>query len=213
MQYPMNVNLAGRSCVVLGGGGVALRKIRTLLDCGAEVLMIAPDAAAELKELADGGRISWQREKYRAGQLPGGFLFICATDDESVNRQAIAEAKDRGMLVNAPAQPELSDFTVPAVMGRGKLRLTVSTEQMSPACARWIREALEREFPGYFAEWLEIMASMREELKAGLPDSHSREKFWREVLDRELFALVQQGELEKAEVKIRNAASGYRIES
>lgn len=213
MLYPMNVKLEGRRCIVLGGGGVALRKVRTLLQAGAEVLLFAPVAKDELKALAEEGKILWRREAFHSGGLPNGFLLIAATDDETVNLRAIAEAKTLGMLVNAPAQPELSDFTVPASFRRGELLITVSTGELSPACSRWIREALEDEFSEDFAKWLEILAELREEMKEKLSSSREREAFWRRALDREIFALVKQGELKQAEVRIRNAISSNRIES
>ena len=212
MQYPMNLNLAGRRCIVLGGGSVALRKTRSLLEAEGDILLIAPTVVEGLERLALQGRITWRKETFSKGCLPQGFLFICATDDEQVNQEAIKEAKALGMLVNAPAQPELSDFTVPASLRRGKLLLTISTEQLSPACSRLIRETLEREFPDAFADWLEILSALREEVKHKLPDSKSREQFWRSAMNQEIIALVRMGELEQAEVRIRNAVDCYRAE-
>lgn len=213
MLYPMNMKLEGRRCIVLGGGGVALRKVRTLLQAGAEVLLFAPVAKDELMALAEEGKILWRQEAFHSGGLPNGFLLIAATDDEVVNLRAIAEAKTLGMLVNAPAQPELSDFTVPASFRRGELLITVSTGELSPACSRWIREALEEEFSEDFAKWLEILAELREDMKEKLHCSKEREAFWRRALNREVFALVKQGELNQAEVKVRNAISCNRVES
>ena len=211
-QYPMNVNLEGRECIVLGGGHVALRKVRSLLETGAAVTVIAPTLAEALQEMAGEGRVDWRAETYAPGRLPKGFLLICATDDEAVNRAAAAEAKEQGMLVNAPAQPELSDFTVPASLRRGSLLLTVSTEQLSPACARLIRRYLEQEFPESFGKWLEDLARLREEVKCTLPDSAARERFWRQVMDEDLLKLAMAGDLEQAEVRIRNAVDRNRVE-
>ncbi len=213
MLYPMNVNLEGRRCIVLGGGAVALRKVRTLLEAGAEVILLSPVASEELSGLARDGRIIWRQESFRQGELPKGFLLIAATDDELANRQAIDEAKAAGMLVNAPAQPELSDFSVPAKLKRGELLITVSTGDHSPACSRWIREILEDEFTEDFASWLEILSGLREELKEKIDGSREREAFWRKALNREIFALVKQGELKQAEVRIRNAIGCNRVES
>ena len=89
----------------------------------------------------------------------------------------------------------------------------MSTGELSPACSRWIREALEDEFSEDFARWLELLAELREEMKEKLSSSREREAFWRRALDREIFALVKQGELKQAEVRIRNAISSNRIES
>ncbi len=208
MLYPMNLNLAGRPCTVLGGGSVALRKVRALLAAEAEVTVISPVLHEELQELAESGRIHWQKGCYEAGKLPQSFLFICATDRPEINRQAVREARERNMLVNAPAQPELSDFTVPASFRRGNLMVTISTDGMSPACARQIRKHLEQEFPESFALWLERLHELRTEWRELLPESRDRENFWRKALDEEILALVRNGKLEQAEVRIKNAFDG-----
>ena len=208
--YPMNVNLAGRGCIVLGGGHVAERKVRSLLAAGADVTVVAPELSEELRAMAGDGRIFWQRGAYAPGSLPRGFLLICATDDEAANRAAAAEARRLGMLVNAPAQPEISDFTVPASIRRGSLLVTVSTGQLSPACSRLIRRRLERELPESIGVWLERLAHIREEMRGMLPGSADRERFWREVMDDEMLDLVMAGEFEQAEVRIRNAVDRYR---
>lgn len=213
MQYPINVNLEGRSCIVLGGGSVAWRKVRTLLAAGGVVRVIAPRLCEELQKLAAQGKIRWQSKCYEQGTLEHGFLLIAATDVPEVNRMASEEAKQKGMLVNAPAQPELSDFTVPASMRRGRLLLTVSTDGLSPACSRFLRQHLEQEFPEHFGVWLERLHVLREEMKEKLPSSREREVFWRNALQGDILSLVKNGELEQAEVRIRNAVDGNRTQS
>ena len=212
MQYPMNMELGGRRCVVLGGGPVARRKVGTLRQAGASVLVIAPSVSPELEALAESGEIQWRRAPYEQGCLRDAFLVICATDDEAVNRQAAAEARQRGVLVNAPAQPELSDFSVPASLRRGNLLLTVSTGNLSPALSRALREHLDREFPPMFGEWLERLHLLREEVKARLGSSREREAFWRDALNEHILELVGTGQIEQAEVEVRNAIDGNRTE-
>ena len=213
MQYPINVNLEGRSCIVLGGGSVAWRKVQTLLAAGGVVRVIAPRLCEELQKLAAQGKIRWQPKCYEQGTLEHGFLLIAATDVPEVNRMATEEAKQKGMLVNTPAQPELSDFTVPASMRRGRLLLTVSTDGLSPACSRFLRRHLEQEFPEHFGVWLERLHVLREEMKEKLPSSREREVFWRNALQGDILSLVKNGELEQAEVRIRNAVDGNRTQS
>ena len=213
MQYPMNMVMDGRLCVVLGGGSVALRKVGTLQKAGARVLVIAPEVLPQLAEMAQAGKIRWQRSSYVQGCLAGAFLVVCATDDMDANRQAAEEARRAGILVNSPAQPELSDFSVPASVRRGKLLLTVSTGNLSPAFSRVLREYLEEVFPPVFGEWLERLPCLREEAKERFGSSREREEFWRSALNERILELVRAGMLDQAEVELRHAIDGGRTES
>ena len=213
MQYPMNMELKNVRCVVLGGGHVALRKIKTLLTAEAEVVVISPDAEPEILQLAADGKISYSRATYTHGDLIGAKLVILATNDSDANLAACDEARSLGILVNAPKEPEHSDFSVPASLRRGSLLVTVSTGTNAPGLARFIREKLEEDFPEVLGEWLEIVHRLREELKEKLATSRDREAFWRYALNDRLLDMVKQGNLQKAEADIRNAALGFRAES
>jgi len=212
MQYPMNVELSGRRCVVLGGGPVACRKVAALRQAEGDVVLIAPEVVPELSQLAALEKIEWRRAFYEQGCLKGAFLVVCATNDETVNRQAAEEARREGVLVNAPAQPALSDFSVPASLRRGKLLLTVSTGNLSPALSRKLREHLEEEFPPVFGQWLERLHILREEVKEKLGSSRARESFWRNALNERILGLVRAGRIGQAEVELRHAIDGDRTE-
>lgn len=213
MKYAMNLEMKGRRCLVLGGGPVALRKVRTLLRTEAEVTVAAPDVTAELASLADAGRLRWRKGRYAPSLLAGAFLVVCATNDPAVNAAAARAAKARGVLVNAPAQPEFSDFTVPASLARGRLLLTVSTDGLSPALSRAIRNQLAEQYPEALGDWLECLAAIRQELKAQTDSPRAREAFWRDALSEEILSLVRQGRSEEAEARIRHAAHLFRTES
>ncbi len=205
MLYPINMELAGRSCVVLGGGPVALRKVCGLLEAEAKVTVISPALRPELAELVDGVHLRWVQRTYRQEDLDGCFLVVCATDREQVNREAALYAKAHGILVNAPAQPPLSDFIVPAIVRRGKLLLSVSTGNISPAFSRLVRKRLEQDFPQAFGTWMERLQDIRQEVKGKLRDARARESFWRTAMDAHIFDLVKAGQLDQAEDELRNA--------
>lgn len=206
MKYAMNLEMKGRPCVVLGGGPVALRKVRRLVHAEAVVTVVAPMAVMEMAELAMAHRITWQQRGYEESDLDGAFLVVCATDDAEVNTRAAQTAKERGVLVNAPAQPSLSDFTVPASLSRGHLLFTISTDGGSPALSRAIRQQLETLYPKSFGDWLEIVAALREEQKEHLATARDRERFWRMALDDGVLQLVRAGRLAEAKEKVSNAA-------
>ena len=210
MQYPINVELKNERCVVLGGGHVALRKIKALLAAEAAVMVIAPDAEDEILDLVTDGKISYSRSAYAYGDLQGAKLVICATDNSDVNREAICEARELGILVNAPKEPNLSDFSVPASFRRGSLLVTISTGDISPAFSRLIREKLEEDFPECFSSWLEVLHHLRKEMKQKLATPEERENFWRVALNDKVLELVKNGDLQQAEVEVRYAAFGDR---
>src|ERR1700726_877660 len=98
--YIACLKLTGRRCLVIGGGEVGLDKVEGLLACDAAVTLIAPEANAELTQLAAEGSIEWHRREYHAEDLERAFLAIAATDDTDVNIRVYEDAEARTMLVN-----------------------------------------------------------------------------------------------------------------
>jgi precorrin-2 dehydrogenase/sirohydrochlorin ferrochelatase len=198
-SYPMFLNISGKRCVVIGGGQVARRKVRTLLEHGASVEVISPDLCPELNKLAETGEVKVHRRRYQAGDLPGAFLVIAASDDSEINRQVVKEAKGKSVLVNATDDPENSDFIAPSSVRRGDMTIAISTTGRSPALARKIRTRLEKEFGDEYASLVNLIAEVRTEVKRrGIKVSGDD---WQEALDLDLMLdLLQKGDREKAKV-------------
>ena len=206
--YPLNVDLTGRLIVVVGGGIVAERKVAGILAAGERSLVrvIAPAVTAQLRVLADSGRIDWHSVRYAYGMLEGAFLVYAATDCPAVNVKVAAEAEERAILVNVIDDPSASSFQIPSSVRRGDFLLTVSTGGESPALSRAIRMELEQLYPESFGQWLERVARLRREMRTMLSTSRERTAFWRMALRPYILNMVHDGELEKAEVELRNAA-------
>lgn len=203
--YPVNLQIAGKPCVVIGGGAVAERKVNALLKAEAVVTVISPQMTVALSRLAQMQHIKHVDRPYRQGDLAGFFLVICATDHRSVNRAAALEADERGLLLNVVDDPDLGNFSVPAQVTRGDLLLTVSTAGKSPALAKLLRQDLAARYGDEYGLYLELVAKIRAELKNVLATSKDREQFWRESIDEEVIILLRQGKINEAEAKIRNA--------
>lgn len=210
--YPINLDVTGKSCVVIGGGEVALRKIRGLLEAGAIVKVIAPEICADVEELHNRGEISLVREKFSEEMLGDEMILIAATDNPEVNRRACEAAQARKILVNV-VNDSCGNFNVPSKILRGELLLTISTGGNSPAFARFVRRMLEAELGENFCAGLEIISARRRKLKKILPDPKAREIFWREFLTREIWELLKRGEFDKLEAKINHALEGFGFES
>lgn len=164
MGYVVSLMLAERPVVVVGAGTVALRKVAGLLAARARVSVIAPSPCAEIERLAQEGTIHCEKRAYRPGDLAGAHLVIAATGDEDVNAQVAGEARGLGIPVNVVDRPALCTFTLPAVARRGDLTLAVSTEGRCPALARALREELESRFGEEYADLLDFMGMLRDEM-------------------------------------------------
>lgn len=213
IPYPALLWLTGKRACVVGGGRVALHRIEALLDAGAQVRVIAPEAVDGVVDLVAAGRIKWHKEPFAASMLQGVSIVVCATDDPDVNRRAAWAAKSMGALVNMAAPPlELSDFAVPASVRRGDLVLAVSTGGACPELSRRLRGELDS-LGDIYGPWLEKLVPIRDEIKELLSSSEERRAFWREALSEDVMALVRKGKLEEAEALVRHAVNRSRAES
>ena len=215
MLYPLNVDLSGRSLILVGGGKVAERKVRGILSAGTEtsICVIAPKITMVLQEHAAAGRLCWKQACYADGMLEGAFLVYAATDMREVNAAVAAEAKRRGIPVNVIDDPAASTFQVPASIRRGELILSVSTAGGSPALSRAIRMELEEMYPSAFGMWLERVSCLRVELQECISSSSARTRFWHTALRPDILTMVRHGAMEKAEVELRNAALDFGAQS
>lgn len=162
--FPMFLKLEGRSCLVLGAGSVGEQKIRSLLDCGAQIGVVAPQATTRVKEWAKEGFLQWVPRQYESSDLNGIYLVVAATSDTEVNHAIYREAQARGILCNVVDDPPYCDFYYGALVRRGQLQIAISTNGLSPALAQRIRKQLEREFSAAYGDWLEELGGKREAL-------------------------------------------------
>lgn len=161
--YPVFMSLAGRRCVAVGGGKVAARKARRLLQARARVVVVAPEVDEELAAMAT----EVHRRPYRPGDLEGAFLAFAATDSREVNAAVAQEAKRLGVPVNVADRPQEGDFALPSTLRRGGLQVAVSTGGASPVLAREVRKRLEALFGPEWAGLVEEVGREREARLAG----------------------------------------------
>jgi uroporphyrin-III C-methyltransferase/precorrin-2 dehydrogenase/sirohydrochlorin ferrochelatase len=177
-MYPVTLDLAERRCLVVGGGGVALRKVQGLVEDGARVILVSPAAVEPLEAMAVAGRIRWERRAYQAGEAGGYALVFAATDDREVNAQVFRDAEEAGIWVNVADDPELCSFHLPARLRRGELQLAVASAGEAPFAVRRLRGLLERRFGPEWGEWLAAAARFRDELRQlGLPGPQQEASF------------------------------------
>ena len=210
--YPINLDIENKSCVVVGGGEVALRKIRGLLEAGAKVKVIAPEICAEVEELFLRGEILLVREKFSEEMLGDEMILIAATNDKELNKKISEAAQAKKILVNVVDNVG-GNFNVPSRIRRGEFLLTISTGANSPAFSRFVREMLESELDEKFDAGLKIISQYRREVKRLLPNYGQRKIFWEKFLTREIWQLLKSGKLDELEEKFKHVLKSFGVES
>jgi len=191
MAYlPIFLDLRAKRCLVIGGGAVAERKVLSLLEADAAVMVVSPALSDMLQTLAVQGRIIHVEREYSATDLNGVALVFAATDDPALQRKVAANAAERSIPVNVADVPELCSFITPAVIRRGRLQLAVSTGGASPALAARIRRELEDEFGPEYAVVLEVLAAARAWLRPREPSQGERARKLTELAESELVELI-----------------------
>jgi precorrin-2 dehydrogenase/sirohydrochlorin ferrochelatase len=161
-SYPIVLtDLSAARCVVVGGGAVAERKARQLINAGARPTVISPTISAALEAWREAGQIAHIARPYREGDLAGAALAIAATNDADANRMVAGEARRLGILANIADDPAAGSFHTVAAVRRGDLLLTVSTGGASPALAARLRRELEERYGPEYAELTRSEAALR----------------------------------------------------
>ncbi|MFZ0887138.1 MAG: bifunctional precorrin-2 dehydrogenase/sirohydrochlorin ferrochelatase [Candidatus Binataceae bacterium] len=200
---PIFLEVGGKPCIVVGGGEVAQRKVRALLEARATVTVVSPALSAELAAMARRGTIRHLARSYQRGDLRGFVLAYAATDDGAVSRQLAVEADELGIPINVADVPELCTFVAPSVIRQGDLQIAVSTSGASPAMARRIREELEPMFGAEYALALEILRAARSWLQAAEPDPAARaRKLSALAASRRLLECLRRGDYSSADAAL-----------
>lgn len=208
--FPICLNLQDKTCLVVGGGRVAERKIASLIDHGAKVRVVSKNITARIQQ--------WQREKqvqtsirgFSEEDLEGVFLVFIATDSRETNSTISGICQSRGILANVVDDPELCDFLVPSVLRRGSLLLAVSTEGKSPAYARKLRRELEDIITPSHGELVDLLGEVRTYLHSQVPDINIRKQIIESIVYSDILNLIQVGEKDRAKEKIRQCMSFWQ---
>ena len=188
--YSIMLDIEEKPCIIVGGGRVAERKALSLLEHGAKVTVISPEATDKLKELAANRKIEYVKREYMTGDLKGSKLVYVATDDLEVSRACRLEAEMEEIIINVVDIPALCDFIVPAVVKRGDLTISVSTSGCSPMFSRRLREELEEAYGEEYGHCVAILGELRTIALKELKDIKQREELFRTIVYSEEMRLA-----------------------
>lgn len=183
MDYlPIFCRLDNKPVLLVGGGEVAQRKTRLLLDAGAQLTVVAPELDPELAELAANGSIEWLAGEFAPAQLAGKWLVVAATDRREVNALVYQSANQARIFANVVDDPKRSSFIMPSIIDRSPLMVAISSGGKAPVLARLLREKLEAMLPQHLGAVAAFAGRLRDRVKARFASMGERRRFWERLL-------------------------------
>src|SRR4051812_7308861 len=208
MFYPIFLELQNRSVLVVGGGPIAERKVDALLEAGARVTMVSPDATPRLMGLADSGRIIIHQRLFVPSDIESASLVISATDDIVTQKEVAVLANAKGILVNTVDKPELCDFIVPSILRRGEITIAISTSGKSPALAAELRRRLDVVVTDSMARAAHVLGAVRNEVHERFPDSEKRKWIFEMIIHSGIIDWISDCDDAAALVRVRQMIDG-----
>ena len=181
--YPINLNLKDKKVLIVGAGKVALRKFRRLLLTEAKIKIVSPEFNHEFKSFLkrESEQYIFKKRKFRNKDLLGCFLVFAATNNSELNQRITFLAREKNILVNTVDNAEISDFTLPAIVNRGELLLTVSTGSSLPALSKNVRKKMELDFGIEYQLLLDIMSENRAKIIENIENDQLRKNIFKKI--------------------------------
>lgn len=208
----VGLSLKDRPCLVVGGGEVALRRIKKLIDEEASIMVLSPDVLPDIARYHETGALQWVAEPYRSEYMVGQQFVIIATDRPDVNAQVMKDAQSVQAFINRADVKDDSTWVFGSAAEMGDLEISIFTNQVSPRVSRLLRQDIERRY-GILAEWLPQIRLWRQELQHILDTPKEREQFWRTYLGESEFIQIVEGQGDSVKENIVHAISRIRSES
>lgn len=187
---PLFFKLTGKTCLVIGGGEVAVRKAGMLVSANAQVHVVAKAMTQSMTHFIEKHDCTYRLGEFIASDLDEVQLVIAATDNKVLNETISQLANARNLPVNVVDNPPLCSFILPAIIDRSPIVVAVSSGGKSPVLARLIRARLETLIPSAYGELATLVGSYREAVKQKFVSINQRRGFWESVLQGPVAELV-----------------------
>jgi uroporphyrin-III C-methyltransferase/precorrin-2 dehydrogenase/sirohydrochlorin ferrochelatase len=195
---PLFFSLRQSRVLLVGGGGIALRKARLLLAAGAQLTVVSPAIEPELASLLEQAQGVWQQDVYRDSYLDGVTLVVAATPERAVNVSIAAATGSRSIPINVVDNPDLCTFIFPSIVDRSPLVIAIGSGGRSPVLARLIRTKIEALIPATYGRLAAFSGRFRDAIKLAAPTEKQRRRFWEQVMEGPIGEMVLAGQEERA---------------
>lgn len=182
--FPFFVEIQGEKCLVVGGGDVAYRKVRTLLSFGVNIRLVAREVCEAVNHLAHDsyGRLMLEQREFTDTDLEDVLFVIAATNDEACNRHIAQLCHQRKLLVNVVDDPEKCSFYFPALVKQGELVAGISSGGNSPVLAKSLRRELEEQIPGYYDQLNDALGALRPYMRVHIDTEAGRKECYQRII-------------------------------
>jgi precorrin-2 dehydrogenase/sirohydrochlorin ferrochelatase len=208
--FPMFLRLAGRIVVVVGGGDLAVRTVRALLACDAEVHAITPAPSAALRRLRGAGNLTLVERPLEHGDLEDALLAIAVDEDPSVNLYAARQGLEWNVLVSVADELTLSDFVVPSFVHRGGLTLALHAGMLNSTLARRIGEDLERGLGPEYGDFIAALERGWDRIGREVEDPDVRRTLFERLVGSDLLQVIREGGPAAADARVDALIGGRR---
>jgi uroporphyrin-III C-methyltransferase/precorrin-2 dehydrogenase/sirohydrochlorin ferrochelatase len=202
---PIFLDIKDKPCLVVGGGGIATRKVFLLIRAGARVTVVAPQLTHELEEKKQQGQLQHLEREFEAADIKHQSVVIAATDNEAVNREVSELARQMNIPVNVVDAPELCSFTMPSIVDRSPVQIAISTGGASPVLARLLRAKLETVIPAAYGHLATLIEGYREKVKQRFSSIVEIRRFWESVLEGPVSDMLLAGKENEARQLLEKA--------
>ncbi|WP_100160276.1 siroheme synthase CysG [Proteus columbae] len=201
--FPIFCQLKDKPCLLVGGGEIAERKARLLMEAGAIISVIAPSFTGLFMQWHSEQKLNCITGVFTADHLSGKWLVIAATDSEQVNQQVFQSATEKQIFCNVVDSPEQASFIMPSVIDRSPIVVAISSGGKAPVLARILREKIERLLPNYLGALAQLAGKLREQIKQRFSSMSARRYFWEQFFgDKSLQAEIEAHRDEGIEQRI-----------
>ncbi|MDP1521302.1 siroheme synthase CysG [Porticoccus litoralis] len=199
---PLFHNLRGRRCLVVGGGDVALRKLRQLADAGASIEVVAPQVNQAIREMAKNQTLNFLERPFAEDDIAGAVLVVAATNDDTVNAQVSQLAQAANIPVNVVDSPGLCTVVFPSIVDRSPVQIAISSGGNAPVLARMLRTRLEALIPSGYGKLAALAGKYRDRVKTRFHSGLDRKAFWENVFEGDIAELVYSERLKEADQRL-----------
>jgi len=201
--YPIFIKLKGKKVLVVGGGTVATRKVKKLINYYPEITIVSPKITTELQRLISKHNLKYSQRNYRKSDLKNKWIIFVATDDKDLNKQISQDAKKSGILINVVDNPAYCSFIVPSVITRGDLQIAISTSGISPLLTKTLRKKIENLFGNEYITLLKLIKKYRKVILDKFKDNKIKRKKLEELLKPSILNKIKNGDIRQAENELK----------
>lgn len=192
-HMPLMIDLSQKSIVIVGGGKVATKRASTLIEYCADVHIVSPIISKTLKELLDNENITWSQKEFEPQDVEHADLVVIATNNNDVNTKVL-ESVPHHALCNHASKAQVGNVTIPSILKRGKLSISVSTNGASPKLSKKMISRISDMYDESYEMYIDFLYESRQLIKRLSIEPSRKQELLQHILSDEYLDEVKQRE-------------------